>query len=497
MQPVLSESTFGKSGKIILSIIFFSIQYISTSYLYSQQIHSAGKDNKKDSTYDNTAYDEHLDSLNLKISDIIISGNDVTEKDVILREMKLTRGEIYNSQISKEDRESIYRLGLFTNVEISPFLEKDSTILLHVNVGERWYIFPFPEVSMTDGDIRKISVGANVHWANFRGRNENLSLSFGVGYNAFVRAAYSIPWIGGDNIHMFSSVSGSYSIDRNRSLLAQGRLNGSRIFGFHDNGFDYKNYTGKLTIGKYFAKRFSVYTEGGYTFLRVTQDSIGRTISPDGVDKYLLVGFGLNYDTRDSREYALSGYAVHFNYEHFGLLDDNPVNFGRITLEQRGYLPLEVTDGYSITLASRVYTSVAIGPEIPIYNHKFLGYGDEYVRGWAWYGFEGENALTWYNEIRIPILQPNSIKGENIPIVKSLPYLKKFSYKYGLYLTAFYDAGGVWNGNEHLSDVPFMHGAGLGINAILPFGMVGKLEYAYRFAHPTIGQFIIGLGSKF
>ena len=496
MKPVLKENTY-RSGKIILSIIFFSFQYFSPVYLYSQQIHSAGKDNKKDSTSENTIYEEHLDSLNLKISDIIISGNDVTEKDVILREMKLTRGEIFSSKSCKEDKESIYRLGLFTNVEISPFLEKDSTILLHVNVGEKWYIFPIPQLTISDGDIRKISVGANIHWANFRGRNENLSLSFGIGYNAFVRAAYSIPWLGGDNLHMFTSISASYSIDRNRSFLAQGQTNGSRIFGYRNSGFDYKNYTGKLIVGKFFERRFSIFAEGGYTFLRVTQDSIGRTISPDGVDKYILAGFGLNFDSRDNREYPMSGYFVHFNYEHFGLLDDNPVNFGRFTLEQRGYFPVVITDNYSITLASRVYTSVAIGPQIPIYNHQTLGFGEEYVRGWAIYGFEGENALTWYNEIRFPIIQPNSIKGQQIPIVRSLPYIKNFSYRYGLYLTAFYDAGGVWNGNEHLSDVPFMHGTGLGLNAILPFGMVGKLEYAFRFAHPTVGQFVIGLGSKF
>jgi len=485
----------GRNWGYLIALQIFGFIIVPNSF--AQQIHTlkySGQE-KERSRQRETDF-SYLDSLNATVSEITITGNKVTDDDVILREMNLKIGDTVTAEKCKEDEQRINGLGLFASVDMNPILQPGNKIKMDVKVNEKWYIYPIPEVRMYDGDIRKVSAGLNLRWQNFRGRDENLSLSFGIGYNAFIHAAYTVPWIG-ENLHMFTSLSGGYSIDRNRSMLALGKANGSRIYGYRDSNFDYVNYNTKLTIGKYFAKRFSVYGEGGYTFLRVTQDSIGRTISPDGVDKYILTGFGVNYDTRNTREYSTAGYMVHFDYEHFGLIDDNPVNFGRFTLEQRGYVPFNFTNDYSVVFASRLYTTVAVGPQIPIYNHEFLGYGSDFVRGWAWYGFEGENEITSFNEVRIPLLQPQSLRGEDIPIVKSLPYLKKFNYRYGLYFTAFYDIGTVWNGNEQFRKVQFLNGTGIGLNAILPFGMIGKVEYAFRLERPITGQVIFGLGAKF
>ncbi len=487
----------GRRGNIGYLIFLQLICLFLLEHSYSQQIHRVTLKNSSNDSSRHAQQDfSYLDSLKATISEINITGNKVTDDDIVLREMNMKYDDTVTAEKCNEDLQKLYNLGLFASVDMNPVLQPGNKVQMNVIVNEKWYIYPIPEVRLYDGDIRKVSAGLNLRWQNFRGRNENLSASFGLGYNAYVHASYTVPWIGED-LHMFTSLSGGYSIDRNRSMLVLGRPNGSRIYGYRDANFDYANYNARLTIGKYFTKRFSVYTEGGYTFLRVSQDSIGRTISPDGVDKYMLGGFGLNYDTRNTREYSTGGYLVHFDYEHFGLLDDNPVNFGRFTLEQRGYIPIDISASYSIVFASRLFTSMAIGPQIPIYNHEFLGYGNEFIRGWASYGFEGENAITSYNEVRLPVIQTASLRGEDIPIIKSLPYLKKFTYRYGLFFTVFYDIGTVWNGNEHFRSVQFLNGTGIGLNAILPFGMIGKVEYAFKLERPVVGQVIFGLGAKF
>lgn len=448
-----------------------------------------------DSSKNYTKEYSYLDSSKSVISEVVITGNDITRDEIILREMSLLRGKIFSSENCKDDRNRIYNLGLFHNVEITPITQPGNKIKLVVAVQEKWYIFPFPQVSFTDGDIRKISVGANVRWQNFRGRDENVSLSFGVGYNPFIKASYTIPWIG-ENLHMFTSFSGSYSNEQNRSFLALGKATGEPIQYSRDTNFSYSNYTAKLTVGKFFTKMLSAYAEGGYTFMRVSQYADNRTLSPNGVDKYLLMGLGLNFDNRDSHEYSTKGFLIHVNYEHYGLLS-HFVNFGRFSLEQRDYIPVNITNKYAVTLASKFYTSIAVGSQIPYYNHKYLGYGSESVRGWSRYGYEGDNDLTLYNEIRIPIIQPDFIKGEDIPLINKIKYTRKLSYKYGLYFTVFYDIGGIWNEDDKIKSIQFQNGTGIGLNAILPFGLIGKVEWAFRLGKPTVGQAIFGLGAKF
>jgi len=157
-----------------------------------------------------------------------------------------------------------------------------------------------PSAGLVDGDLRKLWVGASIRWQNFRGRNENLNLNFGIGYNPFIHASYSVPWIGKD-MHLFSSISGGFSKDRNRSQLALGRANGNTSINYRDsnsNNFDYYNYNLKFTVGKFFSKHFSIYTETGYTLLQVTSYDAGRTISPDGTDRYLTMGEDYNFCVR-------------------------------------------------------------------------------------------------------------------------------------------------------------------------------------------------------
>src|SRR5205823_2418390 len=149
----------------------------------------------------------------------------ITQDEIILREMKSIKGKTFTVNHFTEDKDNIYSLGLFVHVTLLPIPQEGKNVKLYVGVQEKWYIFPSPFISFTDGDIKKWTAGITARWQNFRGRNENVSLGFGVGYNPFIRASYSVPWIG-TKAHLFANISGSYSRDANRSLLALGRNNG-------------------------------------------------------------------------------------------------------------------------------------------------------------------------------------------------------------------------------------------------------------------------------
>jgi outer membrane protein assembly factor BamA len=436
-----------------------------------------------------------LDSLKLKVSDIIITGNNVTDDDIILREMSLKKGSTFTLKKYSEDVLSIYNLALFTRVEILPVPKANKDLLLNVDVQERWYIIPLPIGGIEDGEFKKIYAGVNLRWDNFRGRNERVNMMFRLFYNPSVSFSYSVPWIGQD-LHLFGSVSGAWSRTRNKSLTALGRESGSGTLSFEDENFDNINYDGELTVGKTFKRKFSVFTTFRYNYLKVTQYAPGRTLSPDGIDKYLSIGAGFVYDSRDLVEYPTKGDYMRTSYTRYGMLDKE-IDFGRYTLENQSYIPIPLSKNYYLTLASKLYTSLAMGSVIPYYNHEYLGYSEDYVRGWKGKAYEGEDVFTVYNELRIPIIKPRYIKAKNLMVVKDLPVIKNLDLRYGIYFNFIYDIGAVWYKFENIYDKRFISGAGIGINVIAPFGYVLRVDWVARIDKPVIGQIGLSLNAKF
>ncbi|MGH2575083.1 MAG: BamA/TamA family outer membrane protein [Ignavibacteria bacterium] len=437
----------------------------------------------------------YLDSLNLIVKDLVVSGNEITKDEIILREMTLKKGSKFRLEKYTNDILRIYNLGLFTKVDIIPVPVSGKDIMLNVDVQERWYIFPLPQAGIEDGEWAKKWVGMNIVWENFRGRNETALLSFKILYNPFIKISYSVPWIG-EKIHLFSTISGSYSKTRNKSLAAIGKSSGNETIKEDEKNYDNYQFKSQLTTGKFLSRRFAVFSDLGYDYIRVSEYASGRTLSPTGKDKYLKLGLGFQYDSRNILEFATKGYFLKTSYLRYGFLDEL-INFGRFDFESQNFIPIHLKKNYFITIASKLYTSLSVGAVIPVYNHEYLGYSEDFVRGWKGIAFEGENVLTLYDEIRIPIIQPQYIKAKNIALVRDMPILKRLDLKYGLFFTIIYDVGTVWNKNDNIFKVKFLNGTGIGLNAILPFGYIFRTEWTFRLGKPTVGQFGISLSAKF
>ena len=410
------------------------------------------------------------------INKILIAGNDITDEDIITRELTIKEKSMLNFKELEENTERLYRLGLFNKIDVIPVpTDTINVIDLMFLVEERFYLIPIPQGGFRNGEFSKFWAGLNLIWNNFRGRNETVSLSFGVGYEPFINLGYTIPWIG-EKEHFFLSTTAGYSKNYNRSLKALNDTTSNSIPSSTDNFANY-NFRAGVNIGKFFTREFSATSGLRYNFLNTSQYEEGRTVSPDGKDSYLTLSFNGRYDTRNSYEYSLAGSYYFLEYSKFGfgqLIDFNKVNF-----EARKFIPVKLGDDYAITLASRFFGTVSFGSTIPSYLKEFLGY-DNIVRGYKNIVFEGENRGGLYNEIRIPIVTPFFVKGKSVPIAKRISALKDLNYKLGLYATLFFDVGGVWNKTDNFFDTPFKNGFGAGLNFILPFGAVGRTDFAFR-----------------
>ena len=436
-----------------------------------------------------------IDSLNLHVSSIIITGNKITKDDIILREMSLKVGCKFTLEKYYKGLLNIYNLALFTNVDIIPVPVNDKDIALNVDVKERWYILPLPNAGIEEGEWKKIWLSLNLRWDNFRGRNERLNVGFRVFYNPSVSASYYVPWIG-EKLHLFMGLGGAWQRQRNRSLEAVGRQSGTNTIAYNDSNYENIQYKAELTLGRYFGRHFSVFTNFRFNHLRVTAFAPGRTLSTDGIDRYLTLGGGVSWDSRDIYEYATIGLYSRLTYDRYGFLD-REINFGRFTFENQSFIPIPITKNYYLTFASKLYTSLAMGGEVPLYNHEYLGYSEDYVRGWKGKAFEGEDVFTVYNEIRIPIIKPRYVRGKDMMIVKEIPIVKDLDIRHGLYFTIIYDIGTVWYKDEKISKKRFLSGAGIGLNFIAPFGYVVRADWVFRLGKPTVGQIGFSLSAKF
>lgn len=410
------------------------------------------------------------------VNKIIIAGNKITDDDIVLRELTIKENSRLDFKLLQEDVQRIYNLGLFNKVDVIP-VQTDSanTVNIMFLVEERFYIFPIPQGGFRNGNFSNFWIGLNLLWKNFRGRNETLSLSFGVGYEPFVGISYSIPWIG-EKQHFFSAVAVNYSVIYNKSLQT---LNDSNSTLTQSEFSDIKNnnFNASFTFGKYFSKVFSLNANLGYHLVKISDLRNSVTLSKDGKDNYLTFSAGGRYDTRNSSEYAMIGSLYTLEYIKYGF--GKSFDFNRVFVDARRFIPVKITGNYSITLATRLLGVISFGGTIPVYLNQFYGY-DKIIRGYKNIVLEGENQSGLFTELRIPVIDPFYLKGKDMPIARSVSLLKNFSYKFGLFATLFFDIGNVWNKNDNFFNTRFYNGFGAGLNFILPFGLVGRTDFAFR-----------------
>ncbi len=428
------------------------------------------------------------------IRQIVIGGNDVTEEEIILRELTIKENSTLDPKELEENIRRLYKLGLFNKVDVIPIpTDTVNKIDLMILVEERFYILPIPQGGFRNGNFSNFWAGLNLTLNNFRGRNENISLSFGIGYEPFVNLSYSVPWIG-ENAHFFSSTSIGYSKNYNRSLE---KLNDSTSGTTASILDDYSNFNfnAAYNIGKYFTPNFSVAAGMKYNIVHQSLYVPGRTLSLSGQDNFLTFSLQSNFETRNSLEYTMAGSYYSFEYIKFGF--GKSFDFNKINLDARKFIPVKLSDKYSITLASRFSGTYSFGGTIPGYLNEFFGF-DRIIRGYKNIVLEGENQTGLYNELRIPVVDPFYIKGNDIPLARGISLLNKLNYKFGLFATIFFDVGGVWNKNDDVFETRFYNGFGAGLNFILPFGFVGRTDFAFRKENKRfIPQVVVDLDASF
>jgi len=93
-------------------------------------------------------------SAKIKLSNVTISGNKITKKYIIIRELKIKVGDsIIAATLAdrlKESQALIYNTNLFSDVSLTPRFITARNFEIDIVVKERWYIYPTPQFQLAD-----------------------------------------------------------------------------------------------------------------------------------------------------------------------------------------------------------------------------------------------------------------------------------------------------------------------------------------------------------
>jgi outer membrane protein assembly factor BamA len=397
------------------------------------------------------------------IRDIQIRGNRITKEHVILREMSLKIGDTLTQKAKDLDRNNIYNLRLFNEVDVDDSVYLNQATLI-VTVSERWYFVPFPLLGMKYGDLSKLYYGAGVMQQNFGGRNEKLFALFYFGYDQLFMINYQNPKITDDD-DIFIGTALTLQKTHNLSSTSKEYMNSNLFL--------------RETIGKRFGMYQTLSSTVGYEIWKVSDPQINGTLSPSGRDAFLSLSLSYRYDTRNNNEYTTDGTFVSLAMTKNGF-GESDVNVTTTNYDVRHFFGF---NGGS-ALGLRAQGSFTWGGPIPSYLHSFFGY-DERIRGYFYKVIEAEDKISAHVELRLPILLPRYLEIGWIKV----PEFQKL--RYGIYFGIFADAGIAWSRTQVVPEQPLYSGYGAGLQFLLPYGYtirteaainnLGKIEYIIDF----------------
>jgi outer membrane protein assembly factor BamA len=432
------------------------------------------------------------DSANytLRVGDISISGNKVTKKNIITRELPFNSGDTLNSKnvaaVALRSQQNIFNTQLFIYDSVRYVIDKNSgTVNFNIKVKERWYIIPTPIFEIQDRnfnqwwrtkDLFRINYGLALGWDNFTGHKDNLTLIFRRGYSEKYGVAYSLPYI---NKAQTIGISASYAYSRNNEVAYSTEDN---ILHFYRDYKNYMRYQHEAKIGV--SIRNALYQRSTvellYNQLHIN-DTINK-LNPDFFgNKRIKVGyFSLQYrytfDKRDNKPYPLKGWTLDLAIIKDGLnfIYDESLNYMYMILSVRKYTPLSKR----FYIANQVKLRYINTDYQPYYFNRGLGYNNDYIRGYEYFVMDGQNLALIKNSLKFKLIRQHIVE------VKALKRFQQFStIPYSVYLTLNGDAGYVQDqfyGKKNSLSNSWQYGYGIGLDFVTYYDIVARFEYSFN-----------------
>jgi outer membrane protein assembly factor BamA len=421
---------------------------------------------------------------NVYIKDIIIKGNKQTRRSIILREMNVSPGMVLPSKdlayFMSQNKIRIINLALFDDIEMDIEPLTGDSVIWHIRLKERWYIFPEVSLKLADRnfnvwwyeqnhDIKRAILGVALTHSNFRGNMEKLSLIGQVGYSQRFGINYQRPYIDknqkhGIGISMFDSRNREtfYRTDSNKLEFARAQD--------RDMLHIFETYLTYTYRPAYNTKHLLQLSYRDFT----VDDSIRRLNSDyfygSNRARFMELVYRLELNRVDNWNYPLVGTKL------IGLFTNR---FGLSGFSYQSFINLELGTYHNFARKwywDAVFKGRIMLPEKPpygLFGATGMGSSTDYLRGYEYYVVDGPQYGLIRTDLKYELLN-FTIKGIPIPFLKVIPIR--------LYPKIFADFGGSRNpypGTSRLNN-RLLYSGGFGIDILSAYEVRLRIEYSFN-----------------
>ena len=403
------------------------------------------------------------------VEDFKIKGNTKTKDYVITREMKLKKGQPFNSKDARRSMQRIYNLGYFEDVNIklnpgkAPNAVDVEITVVEMNTGTFGIGAGYSDA---DGFLGMVSIGDK----NFRGTGDKVNVRWEFGgdedNNKNYEFSYTRPWLddketsAGLTIYDMTNEYADYDHDGDEIARYDKQRRGQELtFSRRTNNEYVVNYLtlkNREDIYKGVADGYEnapQYFEEGDTVAR-QKENFGTTRS---------IGFTRAFDSRDNVNDPHEGKRNSYSIEWAGMGGD--FDFTKYSADWRYYYRMGASED---VLAFMVGAGYADGT-MPL-SQRFAVGGSDSLRGYKDDQFKGNSMLRGTLEYRVPLMK--KVQG-----------------------VLFTDTGYAWDKNTEdnfdLGLMKYSYGVGLRINSPL-----GPLRLDYGIGDDG-GRFHFSFGGQF
>ena len=380
----------------------------------------------------------------------VISGNVETKNEVMKREMLYENGAPFNPSLLVKTRQRLYKLGLFTDVDVDAIEKEGDVKNIHVRVKEAKA--GVVEFGVGYGDYERFRGSFDISYRNLFGMNRQISFRTEIStLEQRYIVNYTEPWFSGKRLPF------------KMLLIKEERT--EKTIETRETRYKLRRHTASVGFEKKFSERVKGEIFYDFSLVKTFEVKPDVILTKEDVGTLAIAGIrpGIVYDTRDNpfdpRKGVLAGISVKTASGY--LLSET--DFVKAVVNGSAYKALSKNFVAAVSLKSGMSQGFEKTTELPLVERFFLG-GRTTVRGYEQdtLGPKGVNG---------------SPTGGNMFILTNLELRTDVVKGFGL--VTFLDGGNVWrkNSDVKLSDMKYTAGAGIRYNT--PVGPL-RIDYGHK-----------------
>ncbi|MBI4689945.1 MAG: outer membrane protein assembly factor BamA [Nitrospirae bacterium] len=381
----------------------------------------------------------------------VISGNSKTVQAVIKREVIYKEGDPFNHDILAKTRQRLYKIGLFTDVNIEPIDRDESNIRdihIHVREGNAGVI----ELGIGYGDYEQYRGSFDLSYRNLFGMNRQISFRTELSsLEQRYMVNYLEPWFLDKSIPFRVLFMKEYRTEKSIET--------------RETRYKLRRYTASAGFEKKLSERLRGEIFYEFSLVKTFDVKPDVILSKEDTGTLIISGIkpGIVYDTRDNpfdpRKGVLAG--ISMKVASGVLLSET--NFAKIILHGSTYLELSKRFVLAISLKNGIARGFYDTNELPLVERFFLG-GRTTVRGYE------QDTLG-------PKGDDGSPTGGNAFTLTNLEMRTLVAKGFGL--VVFLDGGNVWQKTSDIELSEMKYTVGMGIRYSTPVGPV-RVDYGHK-----------------